>query len=245
MIKIMPAIDLYQGNVVRLTQGDFNRMTVYSVDPVSVAKEFYDMGARYLHVIDLEGAKTGRPSNLDVLNRIFSEVPMIIEYGGGLRSVIDIEDALNAGAETAILSTRALLDENFLKIISETYIDRIAVSIDVKGDYVYSKGWQEKAMALADALELISKYSIPHLIFTDIERDGTNFGVNYAFLDRILKASPAPVTIAGGVSSEEDVFELAKYETRGLEGIIIGRAYYEGLIDLRKVFAEIPQESEM
>jgi phosphoribosylformimino-5-aminoimidazole carboxamide ribotide isomerase len=243
MIRVIPAIDLYEGKVVRLHRGNYDQMTVYSEDPVSYAADFYEMGARYLHIIDLEGAKIGKPAHLDVLEKIASEIPVKIEYGGGLRSAISIEDALEAGAERAIISTRALTDLEFLKVISEVYNERIALSIDVKDGMVYVKGWQEPAMNIEQALKLVAEYRIPHLIFTDIDRDGTNQGVNFEFVEKVLKLSPVPVTIAGGISSEEDVFELSKYETFGLEGIIIGKAYYDGLIDLNRVFERLPQES--
>lgn len=243
MIRVMPAIDLYEGKVVRLDRGQYDKMSVYSNDPIEYARKFYEMGARYLHIIDLEGAKLGKAVHLSILEKIASEIPVKIEYGGGLRSAMSIEDALEAGAERAIISTRALTDIEFLKVISEVYSDRVALSIDVKDGMVYIKGWQEPAMNIEQALKLVAEYKIPHLIFTDIDRDGTNIGVNFEFVEKVLRLSPVPVTIAGGISSEKDVLELSKYESFGLEGVIIGKAYYEGLIDLRRIFEKLPQES--
>lgn len=242
MIKILPAIDLYEGKVVRLHQGKYDKMTVYSNDPLSFAEKFYEMGARFLHIIDLEGARLGKPANLDVLYKIAERVPVRIQYGGGLRSAMNIEDALEAGAERAIISTRALKDIEFLRIVSELYLDRLTLSIDVKDGKVYASGWQEEAMSLEEALSLVATYRIPHLIFTDISRDGTNEGVNFEFVEKVLKSSPVPAIIAGGVSSEKDIVEISRYETIGLEGVIIGKAYYDGLIDLEEIFEKFPQE---
>lgn len=239
---IYPAIDLLDGKVVRLRQGDYNQATVFSDDPVAVAEEMHRAGARWIHMVDLDGAREGSPRNLDVVYRISRSVPVKIQFGGGLRSILSIEDTLEAGAERAVISTRALLDEEFLALLSSTYVERLAVSIDARGDKVYLKGWKEAAMSLEDAFRLIQKHNIPHLIFTDIERDGTNQGVNLALIEKVLKMSPTMVIAAGGVSSLNDVIELAKLETKGLTGIIIGRAYYEGLIDLKEVFKHIPQD---
>lgn len=244
MIKILPAIDLYDGKVVRLKKGSFDDMTVYGTDPVSYAKHLFESGARFIHIVDLEGAKKGKPIHIDILHKIATEIPVKIQYGGGLRSVIYIEDVLEAGAYRAIVSTRALTDEEFLKILSRSFTERIAISIDIKDGYVYAKGWQEKAMPLDEALKLISTYSFPHLIFTDINRDGTNEGVNFELVESLLKKSPVPAIFAGGISSLSDVVTLAKYETIGLEGIIIGKAHYDGLIDLKQVFKLFPQEDE-
>lgn len=245
MIRILPAIDLYQGKVVRLRKGNFSDMTVYGEDPLEFAEILYSLGARHLHVVDLEGAKLGKPVHLDVLYRLTRSFPFKVEFGGGLRTVFYIEDALEAGADRVIVSTRALKDIEFLEALSENFTDRIAISIDVKRGEVYASGWQEKALSLDEALELISKYQFPHVIFTDIERDGTNQGVNIEFVESVLMKSPAPVTIAGGVSSIEDIEALSRLQTKGLEGIIVGRAFYEGLIDLREVFEKFPQEVEV
>lgn len=242
MIKIFPAIDLYEGKVVRLTQGDFNRIKVYGNDPLEFAEKLYGEGARYLHIVDLEGAKKGKPVHLDVLYRITRNLPLQIQYGGGLRAAFYIEDVLEAGAFRAIVSTRALFDIEFLKIISSTYNDRIALSLDIKDGYVYASGWQEAALPVEEALKLIAQYSVPTIIFTDIERDGSNLGVNFDFIEKMLKKSPVPAVFAGGVSSLADIIELAKYEVLGLEGIIIGKAYYEGLINFKEVYELFPQE---
>lgn len=245
MFKILPAIDLFDGKVVRLKKGNYAEMTVYGENPVEFAKKLYDMGARFLHIVDLEGAKIGKPVHLNVLYEIKSKVPVRIQYGGGVRSAFYIEDVLEAGADRAIVSTRALTDLDFLKAISSNFTDRIAISIDVKEGYVYGKGWQEKIMPLDEALRLIEKHSLPYVIFTDIERDGTNEGVNLEFVEMALKKSPAPVTIAGGVSSLSDIITLEKYKTLGLEGVIVGKAFYEGLIDLKEAFRLFPQEVEL
>jgi phosphoribosylformimino-5-aminoimidazole carboxamide ribotide isomerase len=242
VIKIFPAIDLYEGKVVRLHKGDFNKLTVYGDDPLAFAEKLYNEGARFLHVVDLEGARKGKPSHLDVLYRITQSLPINVQYGGGLRTTFYIEDVLEAGAFRAVVSTRALFDIEFLKLISETYSDRIAISLDIKGEYVYAKGWQEAAMTLDEALELVAQYSLPSIIFTDIERDGSNLGVNIEFVEKMLKKSPSPAIFAGGISSFSDIMQLAKYETLGLEGVIVGKAYYEGLVNLREIFELLPQE---
>lgn len=239
---VYPAIDILEGRVVRLRQGDYQQATVFSDDPVGVAEKMYQAGARWIHMIDLDGAREGAPRNLDVVYRVSRSVPVKIQFGGGLRSILSIEDSLEAGAERAIISTRALLDEEFLALLSSTYVERLAISTDVKDDMVYLKGWKEAAMTLDEAFRLVQQHQIPHLIFTDIQRDGTNEGVNLELIERVLRMSPTLVTVAGGVSSMEDINQLARLETRGLDGIIIGRAYYDGLIDLQQVFTRYPQE---
>lgn len=242
MIKIFPAIDLYEGKVVRLTQGDFNQIKIYGNDPLAFAEKLYEEGARYLHIVDLEGARKGKPAHLDVLYRITRNLPLQVQYGGGLRAAFYIEDVLEAGAYRAIISTRALFDTEFLKVISSTYTDRIALSLDIKGGFVYARGWQEAALPLEDALRLVAQYSVPKIIFTDIERDGSNQGVNFEFVEKMLKKSPVPAIFAGGISSLADIIKLSKYEVLGLEGIIIGKAYYEGLINFKEFFELFPQE---
>ncbi len=230
---IIPAVDLMNGKVVRLTRGDFNSSKIYSDDPVKVATNWQEKGAKRIHIVDLDGAKTGQCQNLDVVKKITKGLKIPVELGGGIRNLDAIQKVFDSGARWVILGTSALLGENFLKETVSSFQDRIIVSADVKNEKVYVKGWEEGSSEnIFDFLEKLSKAEISSLIITDIQKDGTLGSVNVEFFTKICKASPIPIIVAGGVSSLEDIKRLSA--VTGIEGVIIGKALYEGKIDLEK-----------
>lgn len=231
---VLPAIDLMEGKVVRLRRGNFAERTVFSEDPLAVAERMVGEGARWLHVIDLDGAREGRPLNLHVVSAIAERFPVKIQFGGGIRSVLQIDDALGAGAARVILSTRVFTDEEFLYLVCESFEGVIAISIDAAGDTVRVAGWErEVPLTVSEAVSLVEEAGGELLVFTDIEADGTNAGVNLDRLGSLLDQTRLPVIYAGGVSSLDDLAALSALEPRGLAGAIVGRAYYDGLVDLR------------
>jgi len=231
-MKIFPAIDLYEKKAVRLLKGDYNNMTVYSDDPLSVAKEFERLGAEYIHLVDLEGAKLGTTPNIDVVAAIVSETNLFVEIGGGIRSMETVEKYLNAGVSRVILGTSAVTDENFLVSAIEKHGDKIAVGADVKDGYIAIKGWLEKsAYTLDDFFEKMQSLGVKTVICTDISKDGAMKGTNLQMYRELSKKYSLDIIASGGVSTIDDIKELRKME---LYGAIIGKAYYTGAIDLPK-----------
>ena len=227
---IFPAIDLYNGCAVRLYKGDYRNMTVYSEDPLAVARDFEAAGATHIHMVDLEGAKDGTTPNLAVVERIAKETSLFVEIGGGVRSMETVEAYLSAGISRVILGTAAVTDEAFLREAVAKYGERIAVGADVRDGYIAIKGWLEtSALTLEDFLARMQKIGVKTVICTDISRDGAMMGTNRALYSELSRKFSLDVVASGGVSSMEDVRALRKLN---LYGAIIGKAYYTGAIDL-------------
>lgn len=242
---IFPAIDLLDGKVVRLEKGDYQKSTTFSEDPASVAEEMYRKGASWIHIVDLDGAKEGQPKNLKSVYHIAQNLPLRIQFGGGLRSILHIEDSFEAGISRAVISTKAFNDKKFLSLVSSSYPEDIAISIDARGDTVCTKGWREDTdLKIKDAFKLLKKYNVPHIIFTDIEKDGMETGIDIDRIKDILAQSPSPVTIAGGISTMKDLENLFQLRNLNLEGAIIGKAYYKKLIDLKTAIEQFQSEEE-
>ena len=230
-MKIFPAIDLYDNKAVRLFKGDYAQMTVYNDDPVAVAKEFERQGAEYSHVVDLAGAKLGKPVHTEVVGRIAAETDLFIEIGGGIRTMETIESYLTAGADRVILGTAAVTDEAFLKAAIEKYGEKIAVGADVADGRIAIKGWLEKSRyTLDEFLEKMQALGVKTVICTDVSKDGAMKGTNLELYRHIARTYTLNVIASGGVSTVEDVAALAE---TGADGAIIGKAYYIGAIDLR------------
>ncbi|MBP3657385.1 MAG: 1-(5-phosphoribosyl)-5-[(5-phosphoribosylamino)methylideneamino]imidazole-4-carboxamide isomerase [Clostridia bacterium] len=231
-MQIWPAIDLYGGKAVRLLRGDYQHMTIYSDDPVSVAKDFERCGAAYIHMVDLEGAKTGGTPNLHIVREVARQTGLFIEIGGGIRSEAAVAAYLEAGAGRVILGTAAVTDPDFLQRMVSAYGERIAVSVDLKDGMAAIRGWTEKSALTCDALmQRLQDAGVKTVICTDISRDGAMQGTNVA-LYRDLGARYAMDFIAsGGVSSMADIHAL---KAGSVCGAIIGKAYYTGAIDLRE-----------
>ena len=231
-MNIFPAIDLYNGKAVRLFKGDYNQMTVYSENPLSVAKEFEKFGAEYIHLVDLEGAKDGTTPNINVVKEIASNTSLFTEIGGGIRNMQTVEKYFNCGVDRVILGTAAVIDENFLKEAVKTYKDRIAVGVDIKDGYVAIKGWLEKSeYNCFEFCEKMQNIGVKYLICTDISKDGAMQGTNRELYNELSKQFSLNITASGGVSSIEDILALRKLN---LYGAIIGKAYYIGAIDLKE-----------
>ncbi len=235
-MKLFPAIDLYGGKAVRLYKGNYDEMTVYSDDPVSVAKRFEEAGASCIHLVDLEGAKTGETPNLETISRIVKETSLFAEVGGGIREFKTIETYLAAGVSRVILGTAAVTKEGFVAEAVKRYGDAVAVGVDIRDGYVAIKGWTESsALRYADFLATLAEIGVKTVICTDISRDGAMKGTNLALYGEITKSFPTIDFVAsGGVSTLDDVEKL---RDMGLCGAIIGKAYYTGAIDLRAAVA--------
>ncbi len=234
-MDIYPAIDLYGGKAVRLYQGDYDKMTVYGDDPPALARTFADLGARHIHVVDLEGARSGGTPNFETVRAIRAASGAFCEIGGGVRSMAVVRRYLDAGLDRVILGTAALTDEAFLREAVGEYGGRIAVGVDIRDGMVAIRGWTEKSDA--DAFAFCGKMQalgVRTLICTDISRDGAMRGANRQLYERLKSELSLDVIASGGVSALEDVRQLAAL---GLSGAIIGKAYYTGAIDLREAVA--------
>lgn len=231
-MKIFPAIDLYDGKAVRLFKGDYAQMTVYSENPALVAKAFEEQGAEYIHVVDLEGAKIGKPAHLETVKQIANTTNLFVEIGGGIRDLETVEAYFSAGANRVILGTAAVTDEAFLKAALSKYGEKIAVGADIADGRIAIKGWLEKSRYTVD--EFFSKMQtlgVKTIICTDISKDGAMKGANLALYQTLGEKYALDLIASGGVSSMDDVKALA---TMGIAGAIIGKAYYIGAIDLRE-----------
>ncbi len=237
-MNLYPAIDLYEGQVVRLQKGDFAQKTVYSSDPASFSKKWEDEGTQWIHVVDLEGAKTGVLKNLPSLTAIRKSVRCKIEFGGGLRSIDAIDRVLQMGIDRAIVGTRAL-DETFLKKALAAFGSKLAIGLDVKNGIVQTQGWlDDKNPTLEETLKLLNHFPIQTVIYTNIQKDGMLEGPDFEGLDNVLKATKANVILSGGVSTIEDIKRCKKMTQKNFEGPIIGKALYEGKIDLKEAVKE-------
>ena len=229
---IFPAIDLFEGKAVRLYKGDYAQMTVYSDDPVSVARDFAAAGATHVHLVDLEGARDGSTPNIDTVCRIKAECGLFFEIGGGVRSMAVIDRYMAAGLDRVILGTAAVSDPAFLEEAVLRYGERIAVGVDIKDGFVAVKGWTESSAL--DAMEFckrVQALGVKTLICTDISRDGAMQGANHALYRELSSRFAMQIIASGGVSSIEDVKRLAALD---LYGAIVGKAYYTGAISLRE-----------
>jgi phosphoribosylformimino-5-aminoimidazole carboxamide ribotide isomerase len=227
-VILYPAIDIRDGAAVRLTQGDYDRETAYDADPVDAALRWADEGARFLHVVDLDGARAGSPQNLETIHRIADAVPFPIQVGGGLRSADCVADVLRAGAERVVIGTAALRDPEFLAEMLEHHGDRVVVSVDARDGKVALSGWTETVdVDVADAVASLSERGVSRFLCTAIEVDGTMAGPALEELKRIAAATPGWVLASGGVGSIADLEALAGEMPANVEGAIVGRALYE------------------
>ncbi len=229
---IFPAIDLYDGKAVRLYKGDYSQMTVYSENPPELAEAFRAAGATHMHLVDLEGAKTGETPNLETIRRIREAVPLFIEVGGGVRSMEIVERCLDAGIDRVILGTAAVTDPSFLRAAVSRYGEKIAVGVDIRDGKVAIRGWTEKsAFDSFDFCRELQRIGVRTIICTDVSKDGAMQGTNRALYGELSKELSLDIIASGGVSTLEDIKAL---RALNLCGAIIGKAYYTGAIDLRE-----------
>lgn len=235
-MRIIPAIDIIDKRVVRLEQGKFDKEKVYAENPILIAKNWKEKGATLLHIVDLDGAKIGKPVNLDVIGDIAKIVD--IELGGGLRSESDIENAFKAGVKFVVIGTSAVEDESFRINLVKKFGEKIIFAVDAKDGKVAVRGWKE--VSDKDALEYIKELEnigAKRIIYTDISKDGMMEGPNFQVLKSILENTNIKVTASGGVSKIEDIKKLKEIEGNGLDSVIIGKALYEGTIDLKEAIS--------
>tara|TARA_X000000950_G_scaffold283407_1_gene384168 strand:+ start:570 stop:1286 length:717 start_codon:yes stop_codon:yes gene_type:complete len=236
-MKIFPAIDIKDKKCVRLIKGDFNQKTEYEMSPVEQATQFIDKGFKNLHIVDLDGALTGETANLDIIKEIVSKFDFKVEVGGGVRDFDSIQEYADIGVDKVILGSAAIKDKNFLKKACKKFPKKIALGLDAKDGKLSLSGWKESSgISTLDFLNEVNDYGISRLIFTDINRDGTKESPNFEETLKVAEISNCPVIISGGVSSIEDI-KKAKI-LKNIEGVIVGKAIYDGDIRLEELAKE-------
>ena len=227
-MKLIPAIDLMNGKCVRLFRGDFNKRKNFSKEPHEQAKYWEEEGAKSIHIVDLDAAKTGIPSNDQSIKKIINEVNIPIQIGGGIRSLERIEQLLSFGIDKVIMGTSAIENKELVKDLSSKFPKRIIIGIDAKDGKVSTRGWLKQSEVLAtDLVKEFSNFKIASFVVTDINTDGTLEGTNEVFIKKILEITDVPVIASGGVGSISDLLSLTKFEHYGLDGVIVGKALYE------------------
>ena len=236
-MKIFPAIDIKNKKCVRLLKGDFDNKTEYNISPVDQAGRYSDNGFKNLHIVDLDGALTGETVNLDIIQEIVKKFNLKVEIGGGIRTFESIKKYTDAGVEKVILGSAAIKDKNFLKEACKKFPNKIALGLDAKNGCLSVSGWKENSDQMTiDYLKEVNNYGVSRLIFTDINRDGMKQSPNFEETSKISEISNCPVIISGGVSSMNDI-KKAK-SLKNIEGIIVGKAIYDGDINLQELVRE-------
>jgi phosphoribosylformimino-5-aminoimidazole carboxamide ribotide isomerase len=239
-MKIFPAIDIKDKKCVRLIKGDFNNKTEYETSPIDQAGKYKDYGFKNLHIVDLDGALTGKTSNLDVIKEILNKYDLKIEIGGGIRTIDSIKKYIDAGVEKVILGSGAIKNKEFLKQACDKFKNKIALGLDTKDGNLFVSGWKESLNFKAtDFLKEINDFGVSRIIFTDINRDGMKTSPNYEATTNIAKISNCPVVISGGVSSINDIKKAKELNNKKIEGIIVGKAIYDGDIKLDELVKEL------
>ena len=237
-MKVFPAIDIKDKKCVRLIKGDFNNKTEYEMSPIEQAQKYKDHGFINLHIVDLDGALTGKTINIDLIRDLVSKFDLKIEIGGGIRNFESIQKYTDIGVEKVILGSAAIKDKNFLKEACKRFPNKIALGLDAKDGYLAVSGWKENSNQLTvDFLQEINDYGVSRLIYTDINRDGTKQSPNFEETSKIAEISNCPVIISGGVSSMDDIRKAKSL--KNIEGIIVGKAIYDGDIKLEELAKEI------
>ena len=239
-MKIFPAIDIKDKKCVRLIKGDFDNKIEYKISPVEQAKKYKEHGFKNLHIVDLDGALTGETVNLDIIEEIVRKFDFKIEIGGGIRNFESIQKYIDAGVEKVILGSAAIKNKTFLKEACKKFPDKIALGLDAKDGYLSVSGWKENSNQLTlDYLREVNRFGVSRLIFTDINRDGMKQGPNFEETEKVANISDCPVIISGGVSSIDDIRKAKQLNNKNIEGIIVGKAIYDGDIDLVELVNEI------
>lgn len=237
---IFPATDIIDGKVVRLLKGDYGKKTVYDITPLDAAREFKSCGAEYLHAVDLDGAKSGKCDNIDVIRLLAEKSGLKVEIGGGIRSEESVKKYIDAGVWRVILGTAAVKDPEFLKITVDKYKEKIAVGADIKDGFVATDGWMEKSsITCFDFFEKMEQIGVKTIICTDISKDGAMQGTNHELYGELMNRFKIDITASGGVSSIDDVKRLKK---SGIYGAIIGKALYNGAVDLKEAISAAKEE---
>ena len=236
-MKIFPAIDIKDKKCVRLIKGDFDNKTEYEMSPIEQAGKYKDYGFKNLHIVDLDGALTGETVNQNVIKDIVAKLDLKVELGGGIRNLDNIQKYIDVGVEKVILGSAAIKDKNFLKEACEQFPKKIALGLDAKDGYLLVSGWKENSNQLAiDYLKQVNDYGVSRIIYTDINRDGMKQSPNFEETLKVAEISNCPVVISGGVSSMDDVKKARNL--KNVEGIIVGKAIYDGDIKLEELVKE-------
>ena len=234
-MKIFPAIDIKDKKCVRLIKGNFDNQTIYNQSPLDQASKYKEFGLLNLHIIDLDGALAGELINLDIIESIIKKLGISVEVGGGIRSIEKIERYLNIGVDKVIIGSAAIKNPNFLKEACEKFKNKIVLGLDAKKKMILISGWKETTDQTAENyLKKVNSYGFSRLIYTDIERDGTKTGPNIDDTKSIAKISTAPVVVSGGISSIQDVKKIKELKNFNIEGVIVGKAIYDGDIKLNE-----------
>ena len=239
-MKIFPAIDIKDKKCVRLIKGDFENKTEYKISPIDQAKKYKDHGFKNLHIVDLDGALTGEAINFNTIKEIVTKFDLKIEIGGGIRTFESIQKYIASGAEKVILGSAAIKDKNFLKEACSKFPNKIALGLDAKDGYLSVSGWTKNSNQLTiDFLKEVNDFGVSRLIYTDINKDGTKSSPNFKETEQIAEISNCPVIISGGVSSIDDIKKAKNLNNKKIEGIIVGKAIYDGDIQLDELAKEI------
>ena len=239
-MKIFPAIDIKEKKCVRLVKGDFDNKTEYNMSPLEQAGKYKDHGFKNLHIVDLDGALTGVTVNLNIIQEIVKKFDLKIEVGGGVRNIDSIQNYTDAGVEKVILGSAAIKDKSFLKEACKKFPNQIALGLDAKDGYLSTSGWKENSNQLTlDFLKEVNDLGISRLIYTDINQDGMKQGPNFDETFKVADISNCPVIISGGVSSIDDIKKAKKFNNKNIEGIIVGKAIYDGDINLDELVKEL------
>ena len=239
-MKIFPAIDIKDKKCVRLIKGDFDNKTEYEISPIDQASKYNDHGFKNLHMVDLDGALTGKTVNLDIIQEIVHKFDLKIEVGGGVRNINSIQKYIDVGVEKVILGSAAIKDKFFLKEACEKFPNKIALGLDAKDGYLSVSGWKENSNQLTlDYLKEVNDFGASRLIYTDINRDGMKQSPNFNETIKVADNSNCPVIISGGVSSINDIKKAKELNNNNIEGIIVGKAIYDGDIKLEELVKEL------
>ena len=239
-MKIFPAIDIKDKKCVRLIKGNFDNKTEYEVSPVEQAAKYKEYGFKNLHIVDLDGALTGETLNLDIIEEIASKFDLKIEVGGGIRSIDSIQKYTDVGVEKVILGSAAIKDKNFLKESCEKFPNKIALGLDAKDGYLSVSGWKENSnQSTLDYLREVNNFGASRLIYIDINRDGMKQSPNFEETSKVAETANCPVIISGGVSSIDDIKKAKELNNKNIEGIIVGKAIYDGDIKLEDLVKEL------
>ncbi|MEI6427266.1 MAG: 1-(5-phosphoribosyl)-5-[(5-phosphoribosylamino)methylideneamino]imidazole-4-carboxamide isomerase [Pseudanabaena sp. ELA607] len=239
-MDVIPAIDILDGRCVRLYQGDYAQSEVFGEDPVAMAQHWYSQGAKYLHVVDLDGAKEGKPKNLKVIEAIARSIPIRVQVGGGMRDEATVRTVLNAGVSRVILGTAAVEHSQLVADLCADFPEQILVGIDARDGKVATRGWLTTAEVLAiDLARRIAAVGVAGIIYTDISRDGTMQGPNIEALRHLAEQIDVPLIASGGISSVSDLLSLLSLEPLGVTGAIVGKAIYTGKIVLKEAIRAV------
>jgi len=233
---IFPAIDIKNGKCVRLVKGDFNQMTSYDNTPFDQAKIYFQNGFKNIHIVDLDGALSGKSSNTNIIKEIIKNLKLKIQIGGGIRTIDDINKWLTSGVDKVIIGTAAFENKDFLKIACKKFKNKIALSLDVKDGFIFLSGWKKKTNILADDfVKEIKNYGVSRIIYTDINKDGTKKGPNIKDTIELSNKTKIPFIISGGISSISDIKKIKSLNSSNIEGVIVGKSIYDKDIKINEL----------